>query len=81
MFRRLPHNLPPDPQFPPDLEKLGFFVNDQDQIRSIKNPEHKYQYKINHNDRVNQTYKQANNCRWSLSQSKLLFRRSVSSSS
>lgn len=61
MFRRLPHNLPPDPQFPPDLGKLGFFVNDKDQIRSLKNPDSKYKHKINANERVNQAYKYANN--------------------
>lgn len=61
MFRRLPHTLPPDPSFEPTLEKLGFFVNDDDQIRMIKNPEQKYRYEINKNDRINQLYKQANN--------------------
>ncbi|KAL2426083.1 hypothetical protein ABEF95_010706 [Exophiala dermatitidis] len=61
MFRRLPHTLPADPVFTPDLEKLGFFVNQDDQIRMIKNPEQKYQYQINRNDRVNQVYRQANN--------------------
>ncbi|EXJ92498.1 hypothetical protein A1O3_01050 [Capronia epimyces CBS 606.96] len=61
MFRRLPHTLPADPVFPPDLEKLGFFVNENDQVRMIKNPAQKYQYQINRNDRVNQVYKQANN--------------------
>lgn len=62
MFRRLPHTLPPDPTFPADLEKLGFFVNSDDKIRQIKNPSQKYQYNINVNDRVNQAYKHANNC-------------------
>ncbi|KIX06176.1 uncharacterized protein Z518_04150 [Rhinocladiella mackenziei CBS 650.93] len=61
MFRRLPHTLPPDPSFPPDLETLGFFINEDDQIRMIKNPTQKYQYQINRNDRVNQVYKEANN--------------------
>ncbi|KAI1617269.1 Arb2 domain-containing protein [Exophiala viscosa] len=61
MFRRLPHTLPPDPVFEPALDKLGFFVNEADQIRSIKNPEQKYQYAVNKNERVNEVYKQANN--------------------
>lgn len=61
MFRRLPHTLPADPAFPADLESLGFFVNEKDQIRMIKNPTQKYQYQINKNDRVNQVYRQANN--------------------
>ncbi|KAK4943569.1 hypothetical protein LTR10_016863 [Elasticomyces elasticus] len=61
MFRRLPHTLPPDPVFEPALDKLGFFVNEADQIRMTKNPEQKYQYAVNKNDRVNEVYKQANN--------------------
>lgn len=61
MFRRLPHSLPADPVFNADLEHLGFFVNENDQIRMIKNPTQKYQYQINRNDRVNQVYKAANN--------------------
>jgi len=66
MFRRLSHTLPRDPVFPADLEKLGFFVNDQDQIRMIKSPEQKYQYSINKNDRVNDLYKEAMNSQWML---------------
>jgi hypothetical protein len=61
MFRRLPHTLPPDPVFPADLEKLGFFINEHDQIRMIKKPTQKYKYQINKNDRINELYKQANN--------------------
>ncbi len=61
MFRRLPHTLPPDPVFEPDLEKLGFFVNDGDQIRMIKNPDQKYQIQINKNERINYLYRQACN--------------------
>jgi hypothetical protein len=66
MFRRLPHTLPADPSFPADLEKLGFFVNDDDQIRQIKNPAQKFQYNMNLNERVNQVYKHANNCEFLL---------------
>ncbi|KAK5046840.1 hypothetical protein LTR84_007194 [Exophiala bonariae] len=61
MFRRLAHTLPPDPSFPVDLEKLGFFVTTEDKIRQIQNPSHKFQYRINTNERVNQAYKLANN--------------------
>lgn len=61
MFRRLAHTLPPDPTFPADLEKLGFMVTSEDKIRQIKNPSHKFQYRINTNERVNQAYKLANN--------------------
>jgi len=61
MFRRLPNQLPKDITFPTDLEALGYFVNDNDQIRQIAHPDQKYQYKINRNDRVNDVYKEAMN--------------------
>ena len=61
MFRRLPHTLPPDPVFEPDLEKLGFFINDDDQILTIKDPERKYQFQVNKNERINMLYRQALN--------------------
>ncbi|EXJ64388.1 hypothetical protein A1O7_00724 [Cladophialophora yegresii CBS 114405] len=59
MFRRKADTLPADPVFEPDLDKLGFFINDQDQVRSIKNLERKYQYQINRNERWNQVHKAA----------------------
>ncbi|ETI28321.1 hypothetical protein G647_00770 [Cladophialophora carrionii CBS 160.54] len=59
MFRRKADTLPADPIFEPDLEKLGFFINDEDQVRSVRNPERKYQYQINRNERWNQVHKAA----------------------
>ncbi|KIW88719.1 uncharacterized protein Z519_10765 [Cladophialophora bantiana CBS 173.52] len=59
MFRRLPHTLPADPVFEPDLAKLGFFINSEDVVRSIRSPDRKYQYKINRNDRWNEVHKSA----------------------
>ena len=61
MFKRLPNKLPEDIQFPADLNKLGYFVNEKDQIRQKANPDQKYQYKLNRNDRVNDVYKEAMN--------------------
>lgn len=61
MFRRLPTNLPPDHVFPADLEKLGYFVDEHDLIKQTANPKQGYQYKINRNERVNDTYKEAMN--------------------
>ncbi|EEA20704.1 hypothetical protein TMatcc_000692 [Talaromyces marneffei ATCC 18224] len=46
-------DLPPDPVHPTDLEKLGFFINDQDQIRQIANAEEGFKFKINANERWN----------------------------
>ena len=57
MFRRLPHTLPADPVFEPDLEKLGFFVNDEDKVRLIRNPKQRYQYEVNKNERWNIVHK------------------------
>lgn len=61
MFRRLPNSLPKDFTFPADLDQLGYFVNENDQIRQKANPDQKYQYRINRNDRVNDVYKEAMN--------------------
>ncbi|KAK5938702.1 hypothetical protein PMZ80_008894 [Knufia obscura] len=73
MFRRLPNQLPKDAIFPTDLKGLGYFINDNDQIRQIANPEHKYQYKVNRNDRVNEVYKEAmNTCARSIVLKRLL---------
>ena len=61
MFRRLPNSLPKDPVFPADLKELGYFVNDNDQIRMIKKPEEKFQFAITKNDRYNEVHKEAMN--------------------
>ncbi|KKA18197.1 hypothetical protein T310_7865, partial [Rasamsonia emersonii CBS 393.64] len=54
-------NLPKDPVFPADLEKLGYFINDKDQIRKIANPEEEFQFKISTNDRWNELQREAMN--------------------
>ncbi|RMD44780.1 hypothetical protein DV735_g344, partial [Chaetothyriales sp. CBS 134920] len=41
--------------------ELGYFINEDDQIRQIANPTQKYQYKVNRNDRVNEVYKDTMN--------------------
>ena len=64
MFRRLPHTLPKDPVIPADFQVLGYFINDNDQIRQIRNPEQKYQFVVNRNDRVNDVYKEAMNSQY-----------------
>ncbi|KAL2223180.1 Arb2 domain-containing protein [Thermoascus aurantiacus ATCC 26904] len=57
VFRR--KDLPPDPIFHADLEKLGYFINDNDQIRKISDPEQEFQFKINRNDRWNYLNREA----------------------
>lgn len=63
MFRRKASKLPEEVIFPKTLNELGYFVNDQDQIRQIKNPEQKYSFKSNASARVNEMYREAMNCR------------------
>lgn len=61
MFRRLPGTLPKDPSFPRDLDGLGYFVNENDQIRMTKDHGRKFEYRINKNERVNELHKEAMN--------------------
>ncbi|UKZ94983.1 uncharacterized protein TrAFT101_009833 [Trichoderma asperellum] len=52
MFRRLWSGLPSDASFPSDLEGLGYFVNDQDEIRSIENPDNYFKFFLDRNPRI-----------------------------
>ncbi|KAH8692987.1 Arb2 domain-containing protein [Talaromyces proteolyticus] len=54
-------DLPKDAVFPPDLDKLGYFINDQDQIRQLANPQEDFKFKINKNDRWNEVQRNAMN--------------------
>ncbi|KAK2766505.1 hypothetical protein FQN53_006722 [Emmonsiellopsis sp. PD_33] len=53
--------LPKDPVFPADLKQLGYFINDNDQIKMISNPEEDFLFRINANDRYNEMQKEAMN--------------------
>ncbi|KAK2734263.1 hypothetical protein FQN57_001724 [Myotisia sp. PD_48] len=53
--------LPKDPVFPANLKQLGYFVNENDQIRMIADPNERFLYKINANDRYNEMQKEAMN--------------------
>ncbi|KAG6046846.1 hypothetical protein E4U39_000969 [Claviceps sp. Clav50 group G5] len=53
MFRRLWTGLPKDVVFPADLKGLGYFVNEEDEIRSIENPDNYFKFFLNRNPRVN----------------------------
>lgn len=73
MFRRLSSSLPKDPEFPADLEALGYFVNEKDQIRSITRPDHEFNFFISKNERVCETQREAmNTCIRQLVQTRLL---------
>ncbi|KAL7910216.1 Arb2 domain-containing protein [Trichoderma velutinum] len=52
MFRRLWSGLPKDASFPSDLRGLGYFINDQDEIRSIEDPDNYFKFFIDRNPRI-----------------------------
>ncbi|KAJ4324002.1 hypothetical protein N0V84_004096 [Fusarium piperis] len=54
MFRRRWSGLPKDASFASDLAGLGYFVNDEDEIRSIEDPDCYFQFFISKNMRVNE---------------------------
>ncbi|EWG41969.1 hypothetical protein FVEG_03944 [Fusarium verticillioides 7600] len=54
MFFRSWSGLPKDASFPRDLAGLGYFVNDDDEVRSIEDPECYYKYFSSKNSRVNE---------------------------
>jgi hypothetical protein len=64
MFRRLLGSLPEDPSWEPDLTKLGYFINDDLQIRKIKNPSEGFQFKVTNNDRFNEVHREAFHSKW-----------------
>ncbi|KAL4872378.1 Arb2 domain-containing protein [Aspergillus spectabilis] len=61
MFVFHKQDLPADPVFPASLDKLGYFINDIDQIRKISDPTQEFQFKINKNDRWNEVQRGAMN--------------------
>ncbi|KXJ93811.1 Arb2 domain-domain-containing protein [Microdochium bolleyi] len=61
MFRRTWAGLPADPEFPSDLKGLGYFVNEDDEIRSIENHENYFKFFISRNPRWNERQRYAMN--------------------
>ncbi|KAL5330515.1 hypothetical protein ACEPPN_000032 [Leptodophora sp. 'Broadleaf-Isolate-01'] len=53
MFRRLDSGLPKDPVYPTDLKGLGYFINHEDEIRSIENQKAYFKFFLTKNDRFN----------------------------
>ncbi|KAI0182938.1 Arb2 domain-containing protein [Xylaria flabelliformis] len=53
MFVRKWSALPADPEFPSDLKGLGYFINKDDEVRSIENEDNYFKYFISRNMRVN----------------------------
>ncbi|TRX91006.1 hypothetical protein FHL15_008211 [Xylaria flabelliformis] len=52
MFVRKWSALPADPMFPSDLKGLGYFINKDDEVRSIENEDNYFKYFISRNMRV-----------------------------
>jgi len=61
MFRRLPNQLPQDANYPPNLRKLGLFINENHQLKQIDYPEDAYRYSVTTNERYNQVREEAVN--------------------
>ncbi|RYP93133.1 hypothetical protein DL770_000707 [Monosporascus sp. CRB-9-2] len=61
MFRRKWSGLPADPAFPSDLKKLGYFINEDDEVRSIENPDYYFKYFLSRNGRYNERQRFAMN--------------------
>ncbi|KAL2822125.1 Arb2 domain-containing protein [Aspergillus cavernicola] len=59
VFRK--EDLPADPGFPAELDKLGYFITSEDKIRKISDPEQEFQFKINRNPRWNDLQREAMN--------------------
>ncbi|KAM0283511.1 hypothetical protein ACHAQH_002462 [Verticillium albo-atrum] len=53
MFRRKWSGLPRDPVFPSNLKDLGYFVNEDDEIRNAVDPNYYFKFHLNKNMRVN----------------------------
>jgi len=60
MFRRLEPSLPKDPSFPAALEELGYVIVN-DVVRTLKDPEQPFRYRITNNERYNDLNKQSLN--------------------
>ncbi|KAJ6790121.1 hypothetical protein PWT90_05652 [Aphanocladium album] len=54
MFRRNWCGLPREAQFPSGLKELGYFVNEEDEVRSIYDADYYFNYFLSRNPRVNQ---------------------------
>ncbi|KAI9856228.1 MAG: hypothetical protein M1824_005537 [Vezdaea acicularis] len=59
MFRRCEY--PADPVYPHDLKSLGYFIDANDQIKSISAPDEGVIYYLNRNERYNDVFREAMN--------------------
>lgn len=61
MFRLHVSGLPPDPVFPQNLTELGYFINEDDEIRSIRDPQYYFNFFLSKNSRINAVQREALN--------------------
>ncbi|KAK4231069.1 Arb2 domain-containing protein [Podospora fimiseda] len=54
MFRRRWSGLPADPVYPTDLTELGYFINEDDEIRFRENPDYYFKFFSYKNERWNE---------------------------
>ena len=64
MYRRLESSLPPDFDIPPDLESMGYFINENDQIRMIDDPDEPFNFFASKNERYVEMNKEAMQRKW-----------------
>ncbi|KAJ2905682.1 hypothetical protein MKZ38_004757 [Zalerion maritima] len=62
MFRRRWSSLPADPIYGDTLEELGYFVNEDDEIRAMENPDTYFKFFISKNTRWNDRQRFHLNC-------------------
>ncbi|EAA35488.1 hypothetical protein GE21DRAFT_2171 [Neurospora crassa] len=53
MFRRRWSGLPAEPKFAPDLKKLSYFINEEDEVRYVHDPDFYFKYFSTKNTRYN----------------------------
>ncbi|KAI9708742.1 MAG: hypothetical protein M1820_003697 [Bogoriella megaspora] len=62
MFRRNVESLPADAPFTPDLKQLGYFFNDNGDLRMVRDPSRGFYYRINKVQRWNEVNAEAMHC-------------------
>ncbi|USP82794.1 uncharacterized protein yc1106_10068 [Curvularia clavata] len=59
MFRRIEDTMQADPSFSPNLQELGFFMNETGHIRMTNAPDKPFLYHATNNERINEVRREA----------------------
>ncbi|KAK7537221.1 uncharacterized protein J3D65DRAFT_603232 [Phyllosticta citribraziliensis] len=59
MYRLTEAGMPQDPHYKADLKELGYFIDDNSVIKTIRPPHFYYTYWISNNERVNEAFRDA----------------------